>query len=288
MWIRTPVIMVFLGCLGPRLAQAKLVIDDFSVSPIVVNGPNTVVQSQLPQASVVGGKRIIEATRLGDRVEVLMDGGLQYASSSGYGMKLVYGDGQFALIDNPSVHGDRLSLNFSDSASPAARLAYVFIDVLPSSSRFQLRFYDELRVLGDEGFIEFLLDELPVAVTSITRIEIDFARAWPTGGFVLREVAIVDPPLPGDYDRNGTVDVIDYEKWRQQFGRVSSNAIITADGSVDHVVNGADYTIWRKNYSGGSLAKIDNLRVPEASAAWLVGLCCLVVGLAANRWARNR
>lgn len=47
--------------------------------------------------------------------------------------------------------------------------------------------------------------------------------------------------LPGDYDRNGTVDQSDYDEWRRQYGTATMSA--------------TDYVVWRKNF-GTSLPGI--------------------------------
>ena len=60
--------------------------------------------------------------------------------------------------------------------------------------------------------------------------------------------------LPGDYDRSGTVDQLDYGVWRSQFG-ASVSAGSGADGNGDGRVDVADYTVWRDNL-GASVASL--------------------------------
>jgi hypothetical protein len=48
---------------------------------------------------------------------------------------------------------------------------------------------------------------------------------------------------PGDYDFDGDVDGDDYDKWRSEFGTIST----MSDGNDDGTVNAADYIIWRKH-----------------------------------------
>jgi prepilin-type N-terminal cleavage/methylation domain-containing protein/prepilin-type processing-associated H-X9-DG protein len=57
----------------------------------------------------------------------------------------------------------------------------------------------------------------------------------------------------GDYDRNGSVQVADYELWQQTLGS-SASAGDAADGSRNGIVDAADYVLWRKVFidSGGS------------------------------------
>jgi hypothetical protein len=57
--------------------------------------------------------------------------------------------------------------------------------------------------------------------------------------------------LPGDYDRNRTVDAADQSPWRASFG-VAVEQGTAADGNGDGVVDAADYVVWRRNM-GASL-----------------------------------
>ena len=50
--------------------------------------------------------------------------------------------------------------------------------------------------------------------------------------------------IPGDYDRSGTVDQLDYELWKTVFGTLIP-AGSSADGSGNGIVDAADYSIWR-------------------------------------------
>jgi hypothetical protein len=53
-------------------------------------------------------------------------------------------------------------------------------------------------------------------------------------------------PIPGDYDRNGAVELADYNHWRASFG-LSITPGSGADGNNDGTVDAADYIVWRKN-----------------------------------------
>jgi surface-anchored protein len=59
-------------------------------------------------------------------------------------------------------------------------------------------------------------------------------------------VGIVD----GDYNRDGTVDAVDYTVWRNSFGTGGSG--LAADGSNNQSVDAADYTVWKSNYGNSS------------------------------------
>lgn len=90
------------------------------------------------------------------------------------------------------------------------------------------------------------------------------------------------PPLAGDYDGNGTVDVADYSYWKNAFG--TSDA--AADGNGDGLVDGADYTIWRDALGASAdAATLESSAVPEPST---LALACLVEALAVARKRRAR
>ena len=50
----------------------------------------------------------------------------------------------------------------------------------------------------------------------------------------------------GDYDASGTVDDLDYAKWKADFGMTVTPGE-GADGNANGVVDAADYTVWRNN-----------------------------------------
>jgi hypothetical protein len=73
---------------------------------------------------------------------------------------------------------------------------------------------------------------------------------------------VVEPPLPGDYNGNGTVDAADYVLWRN--GGPLQNDTTPAS------VGPEDYDVWRANFgrtfgSGASLAEVEELAADVAS-----------------------
>src|SRR4029079_8361325 len=57
----------------------------------------------------------------------------------------------------------------------------------------------------------------------------------------------VAPALPGDYNRNGTVDAADYVVWRNTLGTSRPN-YSGADGNGNGVVDQNDHAIWRAHF----------------------------------------
>jgi hypothetical protein len=71
----------------------------------------------------------------------------------------------------------------------------------------------------------------------------------------LGDGSIIDnePASPGDYDRNGSVDVGDQNVWRSSFGMTVKPGT-SADGNLNGVIDAADYVIWRNNFSASTSA----------------------------------
>lgn len=84
--------------------------------------------------------------------------------------------------------------------------------------------------------------------------------------------AIVED-IAGDYDKDGDVDVADYEVWRQTFGETTD---LRADGNGDDIVDAADYNIWRDNL--GVPAEGNESQVPEPAAIWVVMAAIGILG----------
>lgn len=78
------------------------------------------------------------------------------------------------------------------------------------------------------------------------------------------------PLIPGDYDRNGKVDVLDSKVWKEQFGHQPRFSGAGADGNKDRFVNAGDFSIWR-NRVGMSAPLLDkSFTIPEPNAISLL------------------
>lgn len=80
--------------------------------------------------------------------------------------------------------------------------------------------------------------------------------------------------LAGDYDRSGTVDPLDYTKWKTDFGTTVAAPGDGADGNLNGRVDAADYTVWRNNLGatnvgagGGAMAAVAPAVVDGAETA---------------------
>ena len=132
------------------------------------------------------------------------------------------------------------------------------------------------------------LEEPTTGSSADIRIEVDasgFGRASGTnielGSLTIFRIQRVDLEatisavgIPnGDYNRNGDVDLADFQVWKSNFG---STVDLKADGNKNNLVDAADYAIWRNAFSaaGGNAALAV---VPEPSCAAL--FCGIVAAL---------
>jgi hypothetical protein len=93
-------------------------------------------------------------------------------------------------------------------------------------------------------------------------------------------LVLISDGLPGDFNYDHVVDAADYVIWRKSVGQTGD---VAADANEDNIVNGADYMLWRSNFgrtepSNGSGAFSASL--PEPSTLTLLALtaCGLGVG----------
>jgi type II secretory pathway pseudopilin PulG len=81
--------------------------------------------------------------------------------------------------------------------------------------------------------------------------------------------------LPGDFNRDGSVDAADYVVWRKANGSTAT-FFQGADGNGSGAVDATDYAVWRGQFAAtaGSTTAA-SFTVPEAATAWLfaLGLC---------------
>jgi hypothetical protein len=83
------------------------------------------------------------------------------------------------------------------------------------------------------------------------------------------------PALPGDYNLNHVVDGADYVMWRKAKGSTASPIFSGSDGDGNGVVNDGDYTVLRKNFGNamgtgaGAASSTDAVAADAAGAASL-------------------
>ena len=113
----------------------------------------------------------------------------------------------------------------------------------------------------------------PVRIADIGLDQLNaFDYAMPA--YSVTTLVFVSDGLPGDFNHDHVVDMADYQVWRDAFGQTGD---VAADGNEDNTVNVADYTLWRDNFGRSELSGSgSNAAVPEPPSAWL-----MLVGLLA-------
>jgi hypothetical protein len=124
----------------------------------------------------------------------------------------------------------------------------------------RVRAYDEVL---DHSFNSGMLD--------LVRSGYDALEQFVTWTFAL------SAPMPGDYNRDNVVDMLDYETWRRYFG---SDRLLAADGSGNGIVDAADYVVWRRHFEANTQQTVP-AAVPEPFTGWILTLG-LVIFAAAN------
>jgi Right handed beta helix region len=95
------------------------------------------------------------------------------------------------------------------------------------------------------------------------------------------QMILIDPAacpiclsVTGDYDKNGVVNLLDYNTWRTAFG----TTLAAADGNFNGVVDAADYIVWRKSISlAASGYSVAAVAIPEPATSPLVAIAATLV-----------
>jgi hypothetical protein len=90
--------------------------------------------------------------------------------------------------------------------------------------------------------------------------------------------------LPGDFNRDGSVDAADYVVWRKSDGQ-SATYFTGADGNGSGAVDALDYNVWRSQFGATwTSAASPPTSVPEPAAARLMLIAiCVELALASGR-----
>lgn len=78
--------------------------------------------------------------------------------------------------------------------------------------------------------------------------------------------------LKADFEQDGDVDANDLARWQNGFGIQVSAAHDEGDADANGAVNGADFLIWQRQYTGPLAMVAEITVVPEPSAWWLSAL----------------
>jgi hypothetical protein len=264
-------------------AAPAVTIDDFLTGPITMTGPSGPTdQSGLSATSIIGGGRQVSIDSSSGPTTTLEIGGgvLEFASGAGpqrgY-MHITYG-ATTPLAANLTAGGyDRIRVTVHGVELSGAYIALLTMrDASGGVKSFPLDV--GLNALnGDSGFLEFPLTGLTIDMSNISRIDLALTRFPVNATLRLGPIRTAGAPLPGDYNRNGTVDVKDYLEWKRLYGRsvTGTGVLLAADGNGDGRIDAVDYTVWRNAMTDpgtGGLAAVPEPSIAALAVAGAVGL----------------
>jgi uncharacterized lipoprotein YddW (UPF0748 family) len=91
-------------------------------------------------------------------------------------------------------------------------------------------------------------------------------------------LATSPPPMPGDFNGDGTVDDADLTAWSNGFGKATDATAEDGDGDDDGDVDGSDFLVWQQNVGMTNVAAAPTAAaVPEPSAIALMALAPFLV-----------
>jgi hypothetical protein len=95
------------------------------------------------------------------------------------------------------------------------------------------------------------------------------------------------PGVPGDYDKNGSVDAADYVVWRKTMGQ-SVAPFTSADGDGNGMIDQADYEFWQARFGDPLPGAAGSLPVPEATTGALLFASAICLAARSRRTAFAR
>ncbi len=275
-WVGSP------GNNGPirLLPRVQRDIDDFNPGTKIAiteynYGGNNHISGAIAEADALGifGREGVFAANIwggGSFIDAAFDMYLDYDGAGG-----TFGDVSIeAATDDIATSAVYASLDSDDSN----RMVLVAINRTSTAQDAALqvdydRVFDHVEVYRLESgsttpirYADIGLDQLNALIYTMP--------AWSVSTLVL-----VADGLPGDYNRDGTVDAADYTVWRDSLGQTGN---LAADGNEDNVVDADDYLLWRENFGrseAGSGAGASLATVPEPAAVLLMGVAGLVLAI---------
>jgi hypothetical protein len=256
-----------------------VVIDDFSVGAITVAGPAVQLQSGLDPSHVLGGTRSMNVGQFGNGsvLEVDPASGLNFHSTGWGYFNLQYDLTAGGTATDLTAGGqDRIRLHFGEVQTSYTPFG-LYLTLPPNSSNNGV----SLAIQNWDGLIlEVPFSALPASPTAAESLTVSVNRNPAGSSFVIESITTAGTPNPGDFNRDGVVNLDDYDVWRRFAGISTRNgatwAIASADGNADGRVDGADFVIWQKfgaSPPGGGAS----FTAPEPAAIIPI-LCAAVIG----------
>lgn len=139
----------------------------------------------------------------------------------------------------------------------------------------QMVFNSQFETNGGNGWIrvlEFLNDGKTVHVRTYSPF-LDLYRTDAANDFFITLSALPTPDYAADFNEDGFVDSLDLAIFKSNFGRTFSARPQHGDANGDFNVDGADFMIWQREYTGPA-GPTSQTAVPEP-ASWMLALLSL-------------
>jgi hypothetical protein len=125
-------------------------------------------------------------------------------------------------------------------------------------------------------------------VTRAADIELNLLNAlqYTMPAWSVTTMVFISDGVPGDFNRDGSVDAADYAVWRKLSGQSGD---LAADGNEDNTVDVDDYLLWRANFgrSAADAGQASAVAAPEP-ASLILSMITTAVGAMAQRGALFR
>ncbi len=117
----------------------------------------------------------------------------------------------------------------------------------------------------------------------VADVELDLLNAfqYTMPAYSVTTLVFISDGLPGDFNRDGTVNAADYTVWRNSLGQTGNTA---ADANEDNLVDDADYALWKSNYGRSESSGAGVLAsVPEPTTIVLTLLAACATAICRDR-----
>jgi arabinogalactan endo-1,4-beta-galactosidase len=243
------------------------------------------------------------------------DKGAQWSTTSYYFNRLVARNVDFDVIGysyypkwhyNPTTGAgdiDDLRTNMNNTASTYGKpIVVVETGFASRGAQFEPDYEFDVSADGQKQFLETIIDVVGDVPNGLGQgLFWWYAEARPTSGLNVWEGGryglfdqngnllpaasafeqFIAPILPGDYNRDGTVDAADYIVWRKSLGQTGQD--LAADGDQSGEVDLVDYDFWRTHF-GQTAATLSTTRsVPEPMTLVLLVITVSVIRLRSFR-----
>ncbi len=124
------------------------------------------------------------------------------------------------------------------------------------------------------------LDLAPLALPTLASLAVRFDSSdrtpqWlNTPAYAALDNLVLNFPIAGDYNGDGTIDAADYTVWRNTLG---STEILAADGNRNGQVDTDDYLLWKQAFGQSTGGLATGTPIPEPPIAGLLLVASLLI-----------